>query len=41
LSTGFGAGGVVTWLAVRDEVEYRLLAQEGVTSRIEKECELF
>ena len=31
LSTGFGAGGVITWLAVRDAVEYRLLAQEGVT----------
>jgi hypothetical protein len=32
LSTGFGAGGVITWLAVRDAVEYRLLAREGVTT---------
>jgi uncharacterized protein DUF3592 len=32
LSTGFSAGGVITWLAVRDAVEYRLLARDGVTT---------
>ena len=32
LCTGIGPGGVLTWLAVRDVVEYRMLAREGVTT---------
>ena len=32
LCTGIGPGGVLTWLALRDLAEYRMLAREGVTT---------
>ena len=32
LCTGIGPGGVLTWLALRDLGEYRMLAREGVTT---------